>query len=173
MLSETDKIHRGFSIDGLKETIENSISSYEQITKNITKFMSINLSEEEKLAFAYEAMMAKFTRTPSRYTLELEEQLVPKYLETHRKQDEKDNLWTVFNVLQENIIKGGISKIITKNETVDSVDNEMFYSMPEVKSRLSKTKAIKDAYRKSYFNSKIIIMICDRNILHILFYDTN
>jgi len=92
--------HLGNRANDVTEAI-NHISSYApKLKRKIEDFSAIEMNENEKLAFAEAALPLRF-----------EEQLYiePSQLLTpHREADEKDDLYTVFNVVQENLIRGSL-----------------------------------------------------------------
>ena len=68
------------------------------------EWQGIQLKLEHKAEFARAAMSLKWTADEKD-----EFPITPRQaLEPRRRADEKDDLWTTFNVLQENIIRGGI-----------------------------------------------------------------
>lgn len=87
-------------IEGTYEVIKNS----NQMLETADKMGSIKLSEAEKQIFAESAHAIRFDEN------EIGQGFDPKQLLNIRRRDEmnKNDLFTVFNVLQENLIKGGI-----------------------------------------------------------------
>lgn len=93
--------HQNITIDGILENatkmVENSNSIYE--LKN--HWQGIELDYEKKYALASAAHEMKFDDRPT--------PVKPiDFLEVRRPEDNKNDLWTVFNVVQENLINGGI-----------------------------------------------------------------
>jgi hypothetical protein len=78
-----------------------------KLMEKIQKLESIGLSQFEKESFARSAIPLRFEKHLS---VDYQDLLVP-----HREEDAKDNLYTVLNVIQENLLRGNISGI--NNET--------------------------------------------------------
>ncbi len=91
----------------------------------------INLNHDEKDTFAQAAHIARFadnngeTNTP----IKPEQLLVPR-----RSDDRNDDLWTVFNTLQKNLIKGGLRGVrrdefgrprCTKSRAANGIDQDI------------------------------------------------
>jgi hypothetical protein len=69
----------------------------------IDRFRNRQLSETESLAFAQRALLLRYV-TPEQFPVEPQTLLTPR-----RPEDQSRDLWTVFNILQENLIRGGLS----------------------------------------------------------------
>jgi hypothetical protein len=97
--------HRGHALDKVIEGTYSVISHGQQVLDRVESLKQIVLDPGEARAFASAALVARF------------EDEVPKSLKddplkalkSRRREDEKPDLWTVFNRAQENLIKGGIS----------------------------------------------------------------
>lgn len=96
--------HQG---DVMKDVIEGSyevINVSREILKSASNMSKIQLTTQQKLAFAESAHGLRFEDGES-----LTDAIKPeKLLSIRRQADQGDDLFTVFNVVQENIIKGGI-----------------------------------------------------------------
>lgn len=112
-LSNTVKFrHVGVNQVEMMEVIAETAEQYRQIANHVSDLQSVSLTEEQKKEFAYRALAI---RDPHRFltedkkvnydainaSLEIED-----IYEPIRPQDESDDLWTVFNVVQERTIKG-------------------------------------------------------------------
>ena len=92
--------HLGNRASDVTEAIHH-ISTYAPKLKcKIDDFSAIGMNESEKLAFAQAALPLRFEE---HHFVEPEQLLVP-----HREEDEKNDLYTVFNVVQENLIRGNL-----------------------------------------------------------------
>lgn len=94
-------IHKG---DIVSQLVESAIEIIELIPKAIEiadNWKGITLDGEAKRIYAESAAMLKWEGQKT-------ENLYPKLLTPKRMQDTGDDLWTVFNVVQENLIKGGV-----------------------------------------------------------------
>ncbi|MDH7793916.1 hypothetical protein QBD00_004853 [Ochrobactrum sp. AN78] len=103
-----DAIKVRHSGDVADKVIEGTYRVLEEAERTLSApqdWSKINLNHDEKDAFAQAAHIVRFadhngnTNTP----IKPEQLLVP------RRSDDRDNdLWTVFNTVQENVIKGGL-----------------------------------------------------------------
>jgi hypothetical protein len=73
------------------------------LMEKIQKLESIGLSQFEKESFARSAIPLRFEK---HLNVDYQDLLVP-----HREEDAKDNLYTVLNVIQENLLRGNISGV--------------------------------------------------------------
>lgn len=94
--------HVGFSEADFIESANKLTDSAGQIAGSVATMKAIELSPEERLLFAASAHELVHDE-PAKATVRPEQ-----YLEERRYDDEGKDLWTTFNVVQENIIKGGI-----------------------------------------------------------------
>ncbi len=94
--------HMGYQDQSMSLACESIVKALPNVLTEIEQFKAITLEQPEKEAFAKAAIEMRFDGDT--YTVE------PKQvLSIRRYQDREDNsLWTTYNVLQENLIKGGI-----------------------------------------------------------------
>ena len=94
--------HTRFDFEGLKRMISEKIGGMKTVVEKISKWNGKLMSDNERFAFAAEALTLRLAndRKPENY--ELYEVLTPK-----RAADGGKSLWHTFNVVQENLIKGG------------------------------------------------------------------
>jgi hypothetical protein len=92
--------HQGITIEIFKEMIRQYIQSLPKTLENIKMYQDIKLSAVESARFAREALELKYTN--GKYQIMPETLLIPR-----RTADEGNDLWTIFNVVQENMFKGG------------------------------------------------------------------
>ena len=90
--------------DAIREVIEGSYRIIEEVPAllgSIEGMADLQLADGERRAFARAAMALRFAGKAAPVT---EEQV----LRPRRHEDEKPDLWTTFNVIEENLIKGGL-----------------------------------------------------------------
>jgi hypothetical protein len=94
--------HTKFSFQEIKDLIASKVDMLPKTIDKINKWTSIEMDSNARHAFAVEALALRLSsdRAPENY--EIHEILNPR-----RKADEAHNLWATYNVLQENLIKGG------------------------------------------------------------------
>lgn len=94
-------IHKG---DVVSQVVDSAMEIIDLIPKAIgiaDSWRGITLNGEAKRVYAESAAMLKWEGQKT-------ESLYPKLLIPKRREDTRDDLWTVFNVVQENLIKGGV-----------------------------------------------------------------
>ena len=100
--------HIGMDFHTLKEALKEAGEKFMVISDQIKTYKTIELSYAEKMNFAKEAVT--LTWGP-------ESKIEPdQLLVTHRKEDESPDLFSIYNVIQENILKGGVP-YVTNPET--------------------------------------------------------
>jgi len=92
--------HAGMQVGDIEELIFNFAKSSDKIMTQVDTYKSIKLNQTEKEQFANEAKIGIYGDTSKINSSTL---LTPR-----REDDFQNDLFTVFNVVQENVIKGGI-----------------------------------------------------------------
>lgn len=94
--------HTKFSFQEVKDLIDSKLDMLPKTVETINRWNMREMTSKEQFAFATEALALRMNtdRKPEQY--ELLSLLTPK-----RDADKGSNLWRTYNVLQENIIKGG------------------------------------------------------------------
>lgn len=100
--------HIGFKADEVIEASYKIIESVPQLTASVNAMRDVTLNHDEQLALASSALLLKYEDGKSPLTAE-------QLLTTRRHEDRDGTLWTTFNGIQENIIKGGL-RGVTVNE---------------------------------------------------------
>ncbi len=145
-----DNIFSSYKIKHLGEQQNDVAHAIGEITKvkhellgRIKTFESITLNEAEKFAFAN---ASKSLRFEPHLQIDTNDLLIP-----HRKEDEKDDLYTVFNIIQENLIRGNISGINTQTDrrftskeiksiSTDTTINQQLWQMVENIAKIKSTQ---------------------------------
>ena len=100
--------HKGNILDGVIEGACTVLKDFEKIDENKEQMKAVALSEPEKMVLAKSALSLRWDD----HVPVSEEQI----MHPRRKADLGDDLWTTFNVVQENIIQGGMRGITKKNK---------------------------------------------------------
>lgn len=100
---ETRIRHQGDVIGEVIEGTYEVIESANRMLEASQKMGNVILSQSEKLGFAKEAHALRFEEGKAGESFKLERLLTPR-----RTADQKNDLFTVFNLVQEHLIKGGI-----------------------------------------------------------------
>ena len=95
--------HIGERDNDVSTAIERIINIKPLLEQKIHSFEAIKLQTAEKQAFAKASIPLRFE---DHLEVDLNELLIP-----HREEDEKDDLYTTLNVIQENLLRGNISGV--------------------------------------------------------------
>ena len=94
--------HMGYSFEDLQDMIKEMVGKLPLTVESMNKMKAIEMAEEQILAFAKDALNARFTKKEmNRIEVDLKELTTPT-----RKEDKGSDLWSVFNVVQEKLIEG-------------------------------------------------------------------
>lgn len=110
--------HKGYSFEELKKTVMGLVESLPVTVETLNKFREVTLTEEQKAEMALAALGIRFGEGGAEVTAE-------EILKPVRSEDEGNDLWTVFNVIQEKMVRGGFKyKASTgRNKTARSIKN--------------------------------------------------
>jgi hypothetical protein len=133
--------HIGEKESDVTNAIENITSVKSKLMERINHFESIDLTTHEKLSFASSAIPLRFDE---HLEVDSNELLIP-----HRIEDEKDDLYTVMNVVQENLLRGNISgtnketgrKFTSKEIKSINRDIEVNQGLWDIAERIASIKA--------------------------------
>ena len=105
VISESDfgKIHIrhiGFEAQQVKDASRQLVMNSSRIADKIHNWQNIELNPRKKQDFFADAAQIRFGKDTT-------DDLVSEVSRWRRKEDDKNDLWTTFNVAQENIIRGG------------------------------------------------------------------
>lgn len=94
--------HKGYTFDELRDVVAQAVKDLPNKVEVMNQMRNRILTGEEKNKLALDAMLIRAGID----TLEYDQETLNEILEPSRKQDEGDDLWRVFNVIQEKIING-------------------------------------------------------------------
>lgn len=124
--------HMGYTFEELQTKINEAAGSFPGLVEKINQFQNIELSDIQITEFAGKAAMIRFGESAA---VDLNELIAPE-----RKADEGNNLWAVFNRVQEKLITGGCSYRLgakmrkaraVKNFSQDLKINESLWELAE------------------------------------------
>jgi hypothetical protein len=95
--------HKGNVVDNVIEGAFRVLNDFEVVGEQIDGMKALALSSMEQTAFARAALALKYDPETERTPITDIQVLTPK-----RPQDAKDDLWSTFNRVQENLVKGGV-----------------------------------------------------------------
>jgi len=124
--------HYGYSFEELQDTIKAMVEKLPLTVESLNKFRQVELSQEQALDFAKKALEVRLGQLDN-IQIDLQDLLTPT-----RSEDRGNDLWSVYNVVQEKLIHGmfnykyGVKsrkarKI--KNFKQDLVINERLYDL--------------------------------------------
>lgn len=94
--------HSGNAVGNVIEGAYSIVNDFDRVTEQIEGMKALELKPEHRLAFARAAAALRFD-DPANSGIEAERIIRPR-----RHEDQRADLWTTFNVAQENIIRGGL-----------------------------------------------------------------
>ena len=95
--------HNHFQLDDVKELADNFSKKLPFIEQSVGRMMSRELTVDEKINFVRESAKIRFNTEKTLNDMEILGILTP-----NRQEDEGDDLWRVFNTVQEKFIRGGV-----------------------------------------------------------------
>lgn len=94
--------HMGYTFEELQEKIKGVIEELPLTVETMNKMKKVKLNEQRAEEFAIKALSTRFDEEElTRITIDTKSLLEPT-----RPEDEENNLWNVFNIVQEKIIHG-------------------------------------------------------------------
>ena len=103
-LSESFKIrHSRFDLDEVKRLTESFAGKLPKIEGSVKRMMEREMTIDEKIEFVRKSVGIRFGQDKVLNELQIVGLLTP-----NRDEDQGDDLWTTFNVVQEKYIRGGI-----------------------------------------------------------------
>lgn len=98
--------HINYTFDDLRHLVEKTIEELPQYIEVMNKMKTTTLNKSQRYDFALKMLKIR-KNIPAEEKLVVSEKTLTDILTPTRKEDEGHSLWTVFNVLQEKMIKGG------------------------------------------------------------------
>ena len=103
-------VHRGNVIAEIVDGAKRIAGCFPSLTETVERMAATQLTYEERLGYAEKVLQARF-RTRERPPFEAAELLV-----SRRSADEGHDLWTAYNVIQENVLRGGMMGLTAKGK---------------------------------------------------------
>lgn len=134
--------HLGGKENDVLDAINNIVKIKYEILDKINLFNKIQLTQDDKASFAKAAIPLRFEK---HLKVDYKDLLIP-----HRAEDEKDDLYTTFNTIQEHLIRGNVSGINTetnrrftskeiKSISTDTDINKRLWNMVESIAKIKAT----------------------------------
>lgn len=97
--------HMGYTFEELQEQIKGMVERLPLTVESMNKMKQIEMSQDAAVAFAQKAITARFNENEiENISIDVNQLLTPT-----RKEDEGNDLWSVFNVIQEKILDGNFN----------------------------------------------------------------
>jgi hypothetical protein len=128
--------HMGYTFEELQEQIRAMVKQLPLTVESMNKMKQIQLTDEQAQGLAKKALTSRFTEEQiDAFNIDLD-----KLLEPTRPEDKGNDLWSVFNVIQEKIIDGDFTYMVgTKIRKARKVKN--FKQDMEINQKLFATAA--------------------------------
>jgi hypothetical protein len=91
--------HMGYDFEALQHLITEMVEKLPLTVDSMNQFKSKQLSEDQKQQFALEALGLRFDTENKTFN-------VDEFLTPTRKEDSGNDLWSVFNLVQEKLVNG-------------------------------------------------------------------
>lgn len=132
--------HLGVRDNDVANAVANITSIKDKLIQKIEKLESIKLNQNEKESFAKSSIPLRFEE---HLEINHKDLLIP-----HRMQDYKDDLYTVLNVIQENLIRGNVQginkdtkrKFTSKEITSISKDTQVNKGLWDIAEKIAQIK---------------------------------
>jgi len=123
--------HQKFELDDVKRLTESFAGRLPVIEKSVNRMMEKELSTDEKIDFLRKSAEIRFGTEKVLNELEMIGLLTPKRIE-----DEGNDLWKVFNVVQENFVRGGVEMSSPKGRKSRTRGLQNILAVNKVNTRL-------------------------------------
>jgi hypothetical protein len=112
--------HMGYTFEDLQEKIKEMVEKLPLTVESMNKMKAQEMEQEQILQFAKDAISTRFSEKElNRIKIDFDSLLTPT-----RPEDEGNDLWSVFNVVQEKIIDGDFEyKVGVKNRKARQIKN--------------------------------------------------
>lgn len=107
--------HINYSFDELRKVVAESIKQVPNIVNTMNTMKNTDITDEQKKELATEVVKIR-KNIEGEQKIDIDEETIMSILNPVREEDESNDLWTVFNVCQEKLIKGGYNALNSKNK---------------------------------------------------------
>ena len=131
-LSESFNLrHQRFDLDEVKQLTESFAERLPIIQSSVDRMMTKVLTTPEKIQFVKQAINTRWKTGTVPASLDVMAIMYPK-----RDEDKKNDLWTVFNVVQENFIRGGLEYTSSRGRKTSSKGLKSIMAVNQVNTKL-------------------------------------
>lgn len=100
---KTKFYHKGTSMDDILQSLSLLIGNFDRARESMREFSSVQVSPDNAIEFGRQALIHYNSYLPTPRAIEPSRVIQPK-----RYEDKSNNLWGLYNIVQENVINGGI-----------------------------------------------------------------
>lgn len=124
--------HMNYTFEELRMVVQNTIEEVPNIVNTMNEMRGIELTDMQKQELATEVLkIRKGVDTNEPY--EVEQSIIDDILTPIREEDKSNDLWTIFNICQEKLIKGGFfnrtaKAKMRKVKSISSIKKDMEYN---------------------------------------------
>ena len=124
--------HINYTFDELRRIVATAIEQVPDIVNTMNKMRTIELSNDNKKELAKEMFKIR-KNLDENDNVEVPDEVLEDILTPVREEDNKNDLWTVFNICQEKMVKGGFSantknNKLRKQRGITSIKKDMDYN---------------------------------------------
>jgi hypothetical protein len=124
--------HMNYTFEELRMIVKNAIEEVPNIVNTMNEMRNIQLTDEQKQELATEVIKIR-KGIEENETYEVEQDVIEDILTPVREEDKSNDLWTIFNICQEKLIKGGFFNKTNKNKlrkvkSITSIKKDMEYN---------------------------------------------
>ena len=124
--------HTNYSFEELRMVVKNAIETVPNIVNTMNEMRNISLNDEQKREIATEVVKIR-KGIDINENCTVDKTVIEDILTPVRDEDKSDDLWTVFNICQEKLIKGGFFNKTNKDKlrrvkSITSIKKNMDYN---------------------------------------------
>lgn len=108
--------HVNYDFEELRRVVATAIEQVPGIVQTMNDMRKVTLTDEQKINLATEVVRIR-KGIEDNQKFQLDAETVESILEPVREEDKANDLWTVFNICQEKLIKGGFSAVGKNNKS--------------------------------------------------------
>ena len=106
--------HINYTFEELRTIVAQAVDEIPNIVNTMNEMRLVELNEEQKIELATEVV--KIRSGLNDVDIDVDEDTIKNILTPIREEDYSNDLWTIFNLCQEKMIKGGYSAKNAKNK---------------------------------------------------------
>lgn len=107
--------HINYDFEELRKIVATTIEQVPNIVAKMNTMRTITLNDEQKTAIATEVIKIRQDVAPEEQ-IEIDTETIEDILTPIREEDNSNDLWTIFNICQEKLIKGGFQRKSRNNK---------------------------------------------------------